>query len=332
MRAKVGLWVALGLCWAMAGQGRGQGPAGNADRGYPRTQQPLPADPDQPVQPQAPRLQRRDVPQEPGQPFAPLDARAQAQLDRVLDLWEQSTGKVKKFSCQFTRWEYDLTRPKRPPQPDDPIENYLAGTDEGEIRFAAPDKGYFHAKGPRQECWICDGKSIYAYNFQAKLITEHRLAPEMQGKAIADGPLPFLFGAKAAQLKSRYFMRLVSSPENAPRNQIWLEAYPRSIDDARNFSSAQAILSGSSSDQMLVMTGLQIVQPGRTKWTAYKFDEIMVNRNGPLDLLRNPFSPWRPGLDWKFVEGEVLGGPAPQQQPPPRPAPTPLGSRRASPR
>ena len=318
MRTSVGFWVVWGFCWILASDGNGQDLTGGADRGNVRTQQTPPIYPDQSVQPQTPALQRRDAP--------PLDAREQARLDRVLDVWEQSTAKVKTFSCQFIRWEYDLTRPKNPPRPDDTIDNYLVGKDTGEIRFAGPDKGYFNVAGPRPERWICDGKSIYAYNFQAKLITEHRLPPEMQGKAITEGPLPFLFGAKAARLKSRYFLRLVPPPDAAARNQIGLEAYPRFLDDARNFSTAQAILSGNSGDQMLVMTGLQIVQPGRTKWAAYKFEAIMINRNGLLSLFQDVFTPRRPGLDWKIVEGENLGGPGPQPQPPPRPAITPLSS------
>ena len=36
------------------------------------------------------------------------------------------------------------------------------------------------------------------------------MPPELQGKAIVDGPLPFLFGADAQKLKQRYYLRIIT--------------------------------------------------------------------------------------------------------------------------
>ena len=46
--------------------------------------------------------------------------------------------------------------------------------------------------------------------------------PQLQGKAIVDGPLPFLFGAEAKKLKERYWLKVDSQPKQDP-NQIWLD-------------------------------------------------------------------------------------------------------------
>ena len=68
--------------------------------------------------------------------------------------------------------------------------------------------------------------------------------PEMKGKAISDGPLPFVFGAKADQLKRRYWMRDVTPKEEVGKH-IWLEAFPKFQQDAANFQSATIILNES---------------------------------------------------------------------------------------
>ena len=70
-----------------------------------------------------------------------------------------------------------------------------------------------------------------------KQLIERKLPPEMQGKAIADGPLPFVFGAKADQLKRRYWMRDIT-PEEDIGKRIWLEAVPKLQQDAANFQKA----------------------------------------------------------------------------------------------
>ena len=65
------------------------------------------------------------------------------------------------------------------------------------------------------------------------MLTESPLPKELQGKDIVDGPLPFLFGAKAEKLKQRYYLRIITPPD--VQGQVWLEAWPRFLADARNF-------------------------------------------------------------------------------------------------
>ena len=206
--------------------------------------------------------------------------------------WERHSEDIKTFQCKFTRREYD---PVWGP-PNDP-----KFVDEGMIKYATPDKGLFLVEGKRAEKWICDGKSIYAYDFQQKKLTQHKLPPEMQGKAIADGPLPFLFGAKAERLKQRYLIRIITPP--GAENEVWLEAYPRYQQDAANFKRAELILA--TNDMRPI--GLQIHLPNGKCRTSYHFENIVLN--DPLRFFKgDPFRAYTP-FGWKKVVEE----PPPQQ-------------------
>ena len=182
------------------------------------------------------------------------------------------------------------------------------------IKYAAPDRGLFRLESSekdgketpiedaRAEHWICDGKSIWEYSPAKKQVIEHKLPPELQGKAIANSPLPFLFGAEAQKLKQRYFIRLVTPAD--VQGQIWLEAYPRYQQDAANFHHAIFIIT----TQGMSPFALRVVQPNGKDYTVYQFYDVVVN-----DKLRmfkgdpfRPFTPW----GWQMI---------PDESPPPQP-------------
>ena len=152
---------------------------------------------------QLPTLEnRRRTPEPPPPPFV-LSAAEAAELDRVLAAWEQRNKEVHSFECTFHEWVYDPTfKIKKPGEdPNGPL--YVL---HGEIKYAAPDKGFFKAEGeksddPKEQCpkqqWICDGKSIFEYDWTKRQVTVYLLPPEAQGKAISDGPLPFVFNSDA---------------------------------------------------------------------------------------------------------------------------------------
>ena len=93
-------------------------------------------------------------------------------MDQILVAWQQATGRVKTFQADFIRYEYDLVF-GRPDQP--------TTVEKGQVAFAAPDRGLFSVDGPQPEKWLCDGKSLFVYDFKAKLLTEHKLPPALQG-------------------------------------------------------------------------------------------------------------------------------------------------------
>ncbi|NLX94801.1 MAG: TIGR03009 domain-containing protein [Rhodopirellula sp.] len=214
-----------------------------------------------------------------------------AELNRALKVWEQASNQVKTFESDFHRFTYDAAFG----DPTKPI------VDQGHLMYSAPDKGMFRVEGPRPEHWICDGKAIFEYNFQSKQLVEHRLPPELHGKAISDGPLPFLFGANAEKLKQRYFMRITTPPDKNGK-EVWLEAYPRFQQDAANFQSADVILSVGG----MQPTAVQIWEPGGKQRKVYEFKGIQVNQKNLFGFLKgDPFVARLPGLDWKHVVEEA---------------------------
>jgi TIGR03009 family protein len=150
--------------------------------------------------------------------------------------------------------------------------------EEGELKFAAPDKGLMkiEAKEATQsEQWLCDGKSIYQFDYTQKLVTEFVMPPELQGKGIGDGPLPFVFGIEAQKLKQRYFMRIITPP-NVP-NEVWLEAYPRYQQQAAEFSKVQVILQIAGTTKALLPFAIQIYSPNGKDRTVYQLQNPSVN-------------------------------------------------------
>ncbi len=312
----VGL-LTLGTQPSIAQQPAGGVPAGPPVQG-PQTQPRV----QQPQQPPVRQAQRQaQVPAQPGvapaaqPPVAPqapfqLTPQETAQLDLVLRQWELQSDKVNTLDAKFTRDEFDpvFKTNKR---------------SEGYLRFKKPDKGVYKIDDEEGEGehWICDGVSIYEYDPKQKLVIERRLPPHLQGKAIVDGPLPFIFGAKAEKLKARYFMRL-SIPKDAQEQQrraqagqIWIEAYPRFQKDAANFSRADLILK----QETMLPLAIRITLPGGKKTTDHIFKESKVN--GFWNNLVNDIKPTVP-FGWKMVQAQ------PEQQPqgnPPRAAQVPAG-------
>jgi TIGR03009 family protein len=287
---------------------------------YPE-QQPPPqggaARPDQPVQPRIPMLvpraaeppvRQQPVPPQPPPPPFVLTPQQQAEVDDILVQWEKRNRKIETFDCPFKRWVYDAVfGPQDQPK----------FVELGVIRYAAPDRGLFQLtamekdgkevpiENSRALHWVCDGKSIWEYDPQQKKVVEHKLPPELQGKAIAKSPLPFLFGAGAQNLKERYFIRIVT-PRDKLGVQIWLEAYPRFQQDAGNFHHAIFIIS----TQGMSPFALRLVEPNAKDYTVYQFYNIVVNDKFKIfkgDPFR-PFTPW----GWKMI---------PDSSPPPWPPP-----------
>lgn len=209
-----------------------------------------------------------------------LSESQQKLLDQILLKWEKQSDKVKTYKCTFGRWEYDPTwGPK--------AHDFLISKGQGEIRYAAPDQGEYRVtelleydpkkvdyvrKKDGLDNWVCNGKAIFEFNSQKKQLIERRLPPELQGKAISDGPLPFIFGAKSDQLKRRYWMCDVT-PKNEVGKTIWLDAVPKFQQDSANFQRATVVLNEAD----FMPYALRIFLPGGNSDTAYKFENNKVN-------------------------------------------------------
>jgi len=197
-------------------------------------------------------------------------------VDQILEMWEDSSSKIKTFDCRFERWEYD---PVFGPSADIPMIK-----SQGQLTYSKPDQGSFKIeeifrykpsdpqaqpqpadwvlqKHEVGEHWVCDGKAIFEYKHDKKQLVVQPLPPEMRGKAIVDGPLPFLFGAEAEKLKSRYWIRSLEG--NAAT--IRLEAYPRNQNDRASYQRVEVILDRDS--------GLHAQRPKSRRLHVHRADD-----------------------------------------------------------
>lgn len=245
-----------------------------------------------------------------GPPFQLSDVEQQF-VDQILQMWENKSNEVKTFDCKFNRWEYD---PVFGPANDPSIKS------KGQLSYSKPDKGSFKIeeieryvqKDPKQpgtyevqkhevgEHWVCDGKAIFEYKHDKKQLVVQALPEEMRGQSIVDGPLPFLFGAEAEKLKTRYWIRSRQSDAAT----IWLEAYPRTQADAANYHHVDVML-----DRKTMMpSAIQMHMPNGRNRAVYMFEQPSVN--GTLDaLLGSLFSSPRTPLGWTRVVEELPSAP-----------------------
>ncbi|MDO4575418.1 MAG: hypothetical protein Q4D98_09435 [Planctomycetia bacterium] len=170
-------------------------------------------------------------------PFV-LTPEQQVQTDAVLKRWEQFSTAIRTFESKFTRMLYVVSFQKA-----GELERKV---ETGELRYESPDKGMFSvndASDDPVEKWLCDGKNVFEYKFQQKQIDQHVLPPQMQGKGITSGPLPFLFGASMEELKRRYYIRLSQPATGQQRpGQVWIEAFPKTAEDSVEFQRAEMII------------------------------------------------------------------------------------------
>lgn len=225
----------------------------------------------------------------PRAPFV-LTPEQQAELEQVLRAWEARAAKVKTFQADFTLRVYDGVFAEGEEEP--PPREY-----EGQLKYVAPDKGWFKVNSKPMEHWVCDGKAIYQFEYRKKQLIVRPLPEHMRGKAISEGPLPFVFGMEAEKLLARYYMRIVT-----PRDiegEIWLEAYPRYREDAANFRKVDIILDA----QDLLPYAIQLHEPNGRSRKSYAFHEPLVNDS--WQVFKKFFEAPRTPLGWERVVEEV---------------------------
>lgn len=285
-------------------------------------------------------LQQNIAPKQPA--WYPLEPAVQEWVDQVLLAWEKTSDQIVTFKCTFKRWEHDpVFGPKDPNLP------FTYG--EGLIQYAKPDKGLFKVEKLLKyspplklgeepqwleqigEHWVCDGRSIYEFDVRGKRLLQKILPKEMQGKAIADGPLPFLFGAKVATLKARYWIGPMQPPKEST-GEYWLEAVPKFRQDAANFQKVSIILD----EKDFLPKALDVFAPNydaklNRAHTEYAFENRETNGNSliPGFFKRDFFEPKVPS-GWKRVVEDMNvapEGPRPVQGPSPGQAKRPSATK-----
>jgi TIGR03009 family protein len=248
-------------------------------------------------------------PRKPRDPFQ-LTAEQQAVVDLVLRTWEAKQKGIKTFSCEFTLWEYGgaFGNGKEP-----------RSSNDGALYYAPPDKGryeVFDKDGNSLEHWVCDGRAIYEFKTANKELVEHTLPEEMRGKAIADTPLPFVFGSTAEKMRQRYWMRVTAPAAQGNENflkkgQLLLEAIPKFKHDAANFQKVEIILNERDMLPYAINQFLPSHTPKNPSRKAYEFRAHKVN--GGMDQFNRIFSKPRKPIGWTHVV-EKPGEPLPDDK------------------
>jgi TIGR03009 family protein len=251
----------------------------------------------------------------PAPPGFELNALEQAMLDQALSAWQTQSGKVNDFKCSFERWEYNAFSPKVNG------EEAPHNKSKGELSYKKPDKGSFqiteirtfktNPPAPGQapdapltgdwvkqpdaigEHWVCDGKSVFEYRHQDKQLVERPIPPQLQGQSIVDGPLPFLFGAEAAKLKARYWLRVEQQPNKAI---IWITALPRFQAQAADYRKVEVMLDSTR----LLPTAMRVEMPDGSRH-VYIFDLAKATVNNKLGIFQGLFARPRVWPGWKHV-------------------------------
>ena len=251
-------------------------------------------------------------------PGFPLPADEQQYVEQVLDYWQKTSDKVENYQCDFLRYEYDTTQVNI----RDPRTNQLYAHQQaaGEIRFAAPDKARFETTkvfkftGPPKaeggdasyeplkghsiwgrnihECWVCTGDATFNFDFESKARYEDKIPPELQGN-VAKSPLPFLFGAKKADVMARYWVRYIpkyqtdaQGQQELIQNEIWLDIYPKRINDAQMYSKVELILSADDFMPLAIHMYAPNYNPSKNNYSSRYF--LFQNRkvNGAFAAMR----------------------------------------------
>ena len=225
-------------------------------------------------------------------------------LWQLLTDWSKASSKIKKLSGKHERHIYDNT-----------FEVEKVST--GKFWYEAPDKGRidvspvkispamlqareepgaqvrrgkngkpFKLQSDDAERWLCNGKDVYDIDDEAKEAQVAALPPQMRGENIMNSPLPFLFGLPPEQAVKRFRMEIVK--DYRPKfDVVQLKALPLWRSDAQNWSEAKIMLD----TKQYLPTAVQLIDPPQTAQSVYKFKDLVINRNGLFDILKDPFEP-----------------------------------------
>ncbi len=174
-----------------------------------------------------------------------LTPQEQADVDRVLDAWERRGKEVRTFQCTFhplgVRRHVSGKAQQGQPQRSEihrPRHDQVRRARQRVLRTPKDIPWTIPKSDGRSNGFATASRSSSTIG-QEGHCTEYPLPTELQGKAIVDGPLPFLFGARRRSSSSD-----TTSNDHSPRHarEIWLDAYPRFLADAPQFPTRPLVL------------------------------------------------------------------------------------------
>lgn len=266
-----------------------------------------------------------------GQPFPTQKPEVVAALDQILTAWEKHSQGTKTLEANFEHWHYAIK--KAPP-------GVHATKGNGLMKYSKPDKGvfkvdellFFQGMGPAggppkyafgvnpktgQEIrlgphWVCNGRELIEYDYKEETCKIMMLPADMQGSAIVNSPLPFVFNLDAKDLKRRYWLQLVQSPIEGT---YLINAFPKTQQDRGQYKLVQVIL-----DQQLNIQTMVLYPPHFNEKTApdkdvYQFKNVKRNSVGAaVARFAKAFIPANPPKGWTITREQlpvpVAAGPA----------------------
>lgn len=221
------------------------------------------------------------------------------ELETLLQEWERVSAKFEKLSGSHTRIEFNNVFAQ---------ETYA----QGQFYYESPDKGRidiepfplkegqpaqranpkngqkFAIKAASAAKWICTGEEVLQINEVDKTVEAFPLPPDLRGKNIIHGPLPFLFGMKADEAKRRFELSF-TDPEKNTNEIVRITAIPRQMMDHENFREAHIILDR----RQFVPKAVKLIDPSGNVETVYMFREININQANlvPAIFRKDPFRP-----------------------------------------
>ena len=242
------------------------------------------------------------------------------ELLKILDDWERHSSQIKSLHGKHTRFVYNKVFE---------IEKrsngvwYLETPDKGRIDLVGkpPKKnevsikiGQYSGKpyrieSDRQEMWICDGEEIVIANGDEKTYEIAPVPEHLRGTNIVNGPLPFLFGMKAADAQKRFELELLNNGKTSAKIRI----VPRLDSDKVNYEMAEIILDKTSYLPIAVKLLAGSLE------TVYSFEILEVNNRSLKakfwDIFgdNDPFHPDLKKKGYKLVLPAQAGIAAPQK-------------------
>lgn len=203
-------------------------------------------------------------------------------LEDLLRKWEESSSKIKSLYGDQTRSEYNPTfKVEKRSQgkffletPDKGRIDMLAvKLKKGEVSKKEDEKGKpYELETGQSERWICTGDAIMVINEDDHTYLKEEIPEEQQGSNIVHSPLPFLFGMKAEEAKSRYKLALIQSKKGF----VTISAIPLWPQDQQNYEKAIIVLDTTK----YLPRYVRLQQGEKGSETVYTFENVQVNEAG----------------------------------------------------
>ena len=277
----------------------------------------------QPTQ-QAQNQQVRNQPAiaEYGRPFPAQDAKVVADLNQILAAWEGHSQKTKTLETDFEHWHYAIK---------DAPKGVHATKGNGILKYSNPDKGVFQVEellyyqgpgpagaGPRYAFgvnpktgkeirlgphWVCNGRELIEYDYKEEKCKIMMLPANMQGNAIVNSPLPFVFNLKADDLNRRYWLQLV--PSKVPGTYL-INAFPKTQQDRSQYKLVQVMLDQQLNIHTLVLYPPHFNDKTSPDYDVYQFKNVKRNSVGAaVARFAKAFIPANPPKGWTITREQL---------------------------